>query len=76
MRAIDVHVHPPGPHGGSIVSDPEVRAYFRSAVIHESAEETAAYYAELDIFGVLFHIDSETATGVKPVPNDYIADIV
>ena len=36
----------------------------------------AEYYAELDIFGVLFQIDFETASGTKPVPNDYIAELV
>ena len=76
MRAIDVHIHPPTPDRRTITSDPEVRAYFRSALTHETAEEMAEYYAELDIFGVLFHIDFETASGSKPVPNDYIAELV
>jgi hypothetical protein len=76
VRAIDVHIHPPVPGHPSLVSDPEVRAYFRSAVVHEGAEEMAAYYAGLDIFGVLFHIDSETASGAPPVPNDAIAALV
>ncbi len=76
MRAIDVHIHPPAPQQPSLVSDPAVRAYFRSAVAHETAEEMAEYYASLDIFGVLFHIDSETASGHPPVPNDYIAELV
>jgi predicted TIM-barrel fold metal-dependent hydrolase len=75
-RAIDVHVHPPGPTGESLVSDPSVRAYFRSAVVHENAEQMAEYYASLDIFGVVFHIDSETATGARPMANDYMAEIV
>lgn len=75
-RAIDVHIHPPGPAGESLVSDPSVRAYFRSAVVHEDVEQMAEYYASLDIFGVLFNIDSETATGVPPVPNDHVAGIV
>ena len=75
-RAIDVHIHPPGPRGESLTSDPSVRAYFRSAVTHPDADEMARYYADLDIFGVLFHIDAETATGVRPIPNDYIAEIV
>ena len=76
MRAIDVHIHPPTPGRRTLVSDPQVRAYFRSALTHETAEEMAAYYAELDIFGVLFQIDFETASGVKPIPNDYIAELV
>jgi predicted TIM-barrel fold metal-dependent hydrolase len=76
MRAIDVHIHPPAPGHASLVSDPEVRAYFRSALTHETAEEMAEYYASLDIFGVIFHIDSETASGAPPIPNDYIAEVV
>jgi predicted TIM-barrel fold metal-dependent hydrolase len=37
----------------------------------------AEYYARLDIFGVLFTIDGETATGRPPVPsNDDVAAIV
>lgn len=76
MRAIDVHIHPPAPGHASLVSDPAVRAYFRSALAHETAEQMAEYYASLDIFGVLFHIDSETASGAPPIPNDYIAEVV
>ncbi len=76
VRAIDVHIHPPAPGRRTLTSDPKVRAYFRSALTHETAEEMAEYYAELDIFGVLFQIDFETVSGTKPVPNDYIAELV
>ena len=76
MRAIDVHIHPPVEGFSSPTSDPETRAYFRSALDHETAEQMASYYALLDIFGVLFHSDAETATGVPPVPNDAIAALV
>ncbi|MCH8900682.1 MAG: amidohydrolase [Chloroflexi bacterium] len=76
VRAIDVHIHPPAPGRRTLTSDPDVQAYFRSAITHETAEEMAEYYAELDIFGVLFQIDFETASGTKPVPNDYIAELV
>lgn len=75
-RAIDIHIHPPAPGRRTLVDDPEVRAYFRSAVTHSSAEEMAEYYARLDIFGVLFQIDFETASGSKPISNDYIAELV
>ncbi len=76
MRAIDIHIHPPAPGRRTLTSDPEVRAYFRSAITHETAEEMAEYYASLDIFGVLFQIDFETASGSPPIPNDYIAELV
>ena len=76
MKAIDIHVHPPAPGRKTLTSDPGIRAYFRSALNHETAEEMAEYYAKLDIFGVLFQIDFETASGSKPVPNDYIVELV
>jgi len=76
VRAIDIHIHPPAPGHRPPTADPETRAYFRGGVDHETAEQMAEYYASLDIFGVLFHSDAETATGVKPVPNDYIAELV
>ncbi|HXF50365.1 MAG TPA: amidohydrolase family protein [Dehalococcoidia bacterium] len=75
-RAIDVHIHPPNPQGESLTSSPETQAYFKSAATPRSADEMAEYYASLDIFGVIFDIDAETATGRPPTPNDYIADIV
>jgi hypothetical protein len=76
VRAIDVHIHPPVPGYSVPTSEPETQAYFRSAVDHTTAEQMAEYYASLDIFGVLFHSDAETATGAKPVPNDAIAELV
>jgi predicted TIM-barrel fold metal-dependent hydrolase len=76
VRAIDVHIHPPGPGGESLTSSRATQEYFRAAAPPASAEEMAEHYAELDIFGILFTIDSETATGRPPVPdNDYVADI-
>lgn len=75
-RAIDVHVHPPAPGGGALTDIPAVREYFRAGLSHRSAEETAEYYARLDLFGVLVQIDAETVSGYPPVPNEYIADIV
>jgi predicted TIM-barrel fold metal-dependent hydrolase len=76
VRAIDIHIHPPAPGYRPPTADPETRAYFRGGIDHESIEQTAAFYAQLDIFGVIFHSDAETATGIPPVPNDYIADVV
>ena len=77
VRAIDVHIHPPGPGGESLTSSEATREYFRAAAPPASVEEMAEYYARIDIFGVLFTIDGETATGRPPVPsNDDVADIV
>jgi hypothetical protein len=75
-KAIDVHVHPPAPGGRALTDIPAVREYFRGGISHRSVEEMADYYAQLDLFGVLLHIDSETASGYPPLPNEYIADIV
>ena len=76
VRAIDVHIHPPAP-GFAVPTDmPETKEYFKSSLGHSTPDEMAAHYAELDIFGVLFHSDAETATGTPPVPNDFIASIV
>ena len=76
VRAIDVHIHPPGPGGESLTSSREAREYFRAAAPAASVEEMAEYYARLDIFGVLFTVDAETSTGQAPVPsNDYVAEI-
>jgi hypothetical protein len=76
VRAIDVHIHPPAP-GYAVPTDaPETKEYFRSAMGHTTPDEMAEHYASLDIFGVLFHSDAETATGAPPVPNDFIASIV
>ena len=60
----------------TLTDDPEIAKYFRSAVSHSTPEEMAEMYAELDIFGVLFQIDFETASGSKPIPNDFIAEVV
>jgi predicted TIM-barrel fold metal-dependent hydrolase len=75
-RAIDVHIHPPAPGYRPPTADPETREYFRGGMTHETAEEMAAYYAQLDIFGIIFHSNAESATGVPAVSNDYIAEVV
>ena len=74
VRAIDIH--PPMPGRRTLTDDPEIAKYFRSAVTHSTPEEMAEMYAEMDIFGVLFQIDFETASGSKPIPNDYLAEVV
>ena len=75
-KTIDFHIHPPGPGGMSATEQAEMAAYFRGAPPPATTEEMADYYQKLDMFGVLFAIDTETATGRPPVPNEYFADCV
>ncbi len=75
-RAIDVHVHPPNPSGESLTSSKEAQQYFRTGPPPASAQEVAEYYASLDMMAVVFDIDSETATGRPPTPNDYFGGLM
>ena len=75
VKAIDVHVHPPGPHGESLLSSEAARKYFKAEKPLESVDEMAEYYAKIDVFGVVFAIDNESVSGFPPPSNDYIADI-
>ena len=58
----------------SATEQAEMAAYFRGGPPPATTEEMADYYQKLDMFGVLFAIDAETATGRPPVPNEYFAD--
>ena len=78
-RAIDMHVHLPT--AGFL--DGAIRPYtgaaekfFRGAVPRREMEEVARLYREMDITGVLLAWDAETATGLPPLTNDEVADVV
>src|ERR1700737_1732113 len=78
-RAIDFHVHLPTTEFMQVTLGPYAQAaarYFRTEVKLKDIEQVAADYAELDMIGVLLAWDAETATGLPPLGNDYIADIV
>jgi predicted TIM-barrel fold metal-dependent hydrolase len=76
-RAIDVHIHPPGPGGESLTSSRITQEYFKAAAPPASVEEMAELYQKMDIFGVLLTIDNETVSGRPAAPsNDFVADIV
>ena len=77
MRAIDIHVHVPIPPGHPAALEKEQLAgYFKSGPMPRSPAEMYEKYKALDIFGVIFDIDAETATGVPYVGNDYVASVV
>jgi predicted TIM-barrel fold metal-dependent hydrolase len=78
-RAIDFHVHLPTTEFIQITLGPYAKAaerYFRTEVKLKDIEQLAADYAELDMVGVLLAWDAETATGLPPLGNDYVAAIV
>jgi predicted TIM-barrel fold metal-dependent hydrolase len=78
-RAIDFHVHLPTTEFMQVTLGPYAKAaerFFRTEVKLRDIEQIAADYAELDMLGVLLAWDAETATGLPPLGNDYIARIV
>lgn len=75
MRAIDMHVHVPRRPGlDDIYIEAQLRQYFRLSD-PPSLEEMAAKYRDLDVLGVIFSVDAETATGDPPDSNEYVAEI-
>jgi hypothetical protein len=77
MRAIDIHVHVPDPPGHPAALEKErMAAYFKAGQIIQTPEAMAEMYEALDIFGVIFSIDAETASGIPYVGNDWVANVV
>ncbi|HLG16911.1 MAG TPA: amidohydrolase family protein [Blastocatellia bacterium] len=78
-KAIDMHVHlPTGSFLDGAIKPYRLAAekFFRNTVPIRGMDEVAALYAELDIIGVLLAWDAETATGLPPLTNDEVADVV
>ncbi|MEK6285695.1 MAG: amidohydrolase family protein [Acidobacteriota bacterium] len=78
-NAIDIHVHLPTASflDGSVKPFKEpAEAFFRSKVPVREMDEVARVYEELDIVAVLLAWDAETATGLPPLTNDEVADVV
>ncbi|MFY9553673.1 MAG: amidohydrolase family protein [Blastocatellia bacterium] len=77
--AIDMHVHLPTPSflDGAVkpFKEPAER-FFRSKVPIREMEEVARVYEDLDMRAVLLAWDAETATGLPPLTNDEVADVV
>jgi len=77
MRAIDIHVHVPDPPGHPAALEKErMAAYFKAGQIIQTPEAMAEMYEALGIFGVIFSIDAETASGIPYVGNDWVANVV
>src|SRR5260370_36076741 len=78
-RAIDFHVHLPTTEFMQVTLGPYAQAaerYFHTEVKLKDIEQIAADYSELDMIGVLLAWDAEPATGLPPLGNDYVAEIV
>jgi len=78
-KAIDMHVHLPTASflDGALKPFKEpAEAFFRSKVPVREMDEVARVYEELDIVAVLLAWDAETATGLPPLTNDEVADVV
>ena len=77
MRAIDMHIHVPRQPGlPEIEIEAQLLRYFRAPPPPKDPAEMAAKYRELDIYGVIFSVDTRTNTGEPPDSNDYVAGIV
>ncbi len=78
-KAIDMHVHLPTASflDGAIRSfRSSTEKFFRTSVQIINTDEVARLYEGLDIVGVLLAWDAETATGLPPLPNDEVAQVV
>lgn len=75
-RAIDIHVHPATREflSGSLGEYRRAaEAYFRVKLEERSVDEMADEFRRLDIVAVLLAWDAESATGLPPVSNDFVA---
>ncbi|MBW1682784.1 MAG: amidohydrolase [Deltaproteobacteria bacterium] len=78
MKAIDVHVHfstAEGRRKWGHYGD-ALETYFRFKLEVMTEEEMGNYYREHDIMGVLLPVDDESVSGIKPIPHEYVADMV
>jgi uncharacterized protein len=78
-RAIDIHVHP-STHEWLVDSlgpfKEATETYFRTSIPVRSVDEMADEFRKDDVLAVLFAWDTETATGLPAVTNDFIAECV
>ena len=76
LKAIDIHTHP---HTEEMIRAMGARAeqmarYFGRENRPVSFAEMADMYREKQMMAVLLNTDDETTSGIKPVPNDYLAE--
>lgn len=86
MKAIDVHAHTstqPGVRSMLKFQQALLKYYMHMEVDEEQAlsmfkspEDMAQDFVSVDVKGILVGWDAETATGMPPVPNDHLADLV
>ena len=77
MQAIDMHIHVPREPGlPEIEIEAELLRYFRAPPPPSDPAEMADKFRELDLFGVIFSVDTTTNTGETPDSNDWVASIV
>jgi hypothetical protein len=78
-KAIDMHVHLPTGSFLDVTIKPYKLAaekFFRTTVPVREMSEVAALYEQMDMMGVLLAWDAETATGLPPLTNDEVAEVV
>ncbi|MPZ61450.1 MAG: amidohydrolase family protein [Propionibacteriales bacterium] len=82
ITAIDVHVHVHDARARELRGpeaqrrDEERAAYFKRGTQSESLEEQAEQYRKRNMMAVLMNGTDETITGIKAIPNDFIAEAV
>ncbi len=78
IKAIDIHVHP---HDEEAIAakgarNQQMAKYFGKKTQATSLDELADRYREKEMMAVLLNSTDESSSGIKPVPNDHIADAV
>ena len=82
LTAIDVHVHIHDARARALQGSEAQRQfeekarYFKREAKHVSVDEQAEQYRARRMMAVLVNSTDETITGVKPVPNDFVAETV
>ena len=79
MRAIDVHVHPSTREwlvDGLGPFKEATERHFRTEIPVRTVDEMADEFRADDVLAVLFAWDAESATGLPPTTNDFVADCV